>query len=304
MRELFPNVIIFGGMRCGTTSLFRYLSAHPGVFSSDKKELDTFYYNLNAELDVILEAYKKAFNNYIGKEPVLLEASPRYARKYGDISQKIAATIPDVKVIYLVRNPVDRMLSVYKAIKRSGALKDEVTYDDFIIAMYNQSLDVFTDEEKSKGVLEELNLGTYSPIISTLISDFGKDQVFVESLENLAADPLKVMSNICKFIDMEESFYEGFSFSIENPSISAKWPKLYKAALNVNQLLEPILNRMPRVREAIRDIHHALNKKENRDELSDKTSKVLNDYYAGDRSELIAVIDQLGTCSLPDWLSR
>ena len=39
---MLPNLLIIGGMKCGTTSLHNYLATHPEVFMSEEKELDFF----------------------------------------------------------------------------------------------------------------------------------------------------------------------------------------------------------------------------------------------------------------------
>jgi len=304
MHRSFPNVIIFGGMRCGTTSLFRYLSAHPDVFTSSKKELDFFFHNLDVSRSLIEEKYKRSFLNYIGKESILLEASPRYARRYSEVSRKIGSVIPDCKIIYLIRNPIDRLVSVYRSVNRSGAFVNGVSIDGFIQAIYKQDMSIFVDEEQSIGVMNELRLGLYAPIIRKLIKEFGTEQLFVESLESLSKMPNDVMTRICEFIEIKEGFYEKYSFSVENPSVSAKSPKIYKMALIINAALEPILNRFPIVRLNIRNLHHALNTSGHKDVPSAQSLKLLNSYYSNDQQELYKLVKHLGTCSIPQWLTK
>lgn len=101
-----PNFLIIGAMRCGTTSLYYYLSQHPEIKISDKKELHYFDEHYN---DWSLEDYLENFQS----DKITGEGSPLYlyhplvpARVYNDLGKNI-------KFIVLLRNPVDRAYSHY-----------------------------------------------------------------------------------------------------------------------------------------------------------------------------------------------
>lgn len=106
---MLPNFIIIGAMKCGTTSLHFYLNQHPQIFMSQKKELNFF----SRYWDFGVDWYSSKFPN---KENMICgEASPSYSKfqVWPNVPQRIHAIIPHAKIIYLVRNPIERIRSQY-----------------------------------------------------------------------------------------------------------------------------------------------------------------------------------------------
>lgn len=106
-----PTFLIIGAQKCGTSSLWAYLRQHPDVFVPPVKELNFF----SAPGDhVDLERYARWFEDAAGAIAVG-EASPNYTMfpATGDVAAKIARVLPAVRLIYLMRDPVERMRSAY-----------------------------------------------------------------------------------------------------------------------------------------------------------------------------------------------
>ena len=103
-----PGFIIIGAMKCGTTSLHEYLNAHPALFMSKKKELDFF---------VEEENYGKGLDWYRGWFPddgtLCGESSPNYTKRhlFKGVPERIHALLPDAKLIFVARDPIERLLS-------------------------------------------------------------------------------------------------------------------------------------------------------------------------------------------------
>jgi hypothetical protein len=107
---VLPNVIVIGAAKCGTTSLHEYLDEHPDISMSREKELHFFVDRKNWGRG--LEWYE---SNFDASAPVRGESSPGYSAfpLYSGVPERMAHTIPDVKLIYLVRDPVERIVSHY-----------------------------------------------------------------------------------------------------------------------------------------------------------------------------------------------
>ena len=103
-----PNLIIIGGLKCGTTSIHHYLGLHPEVNMSKPKELNFFVKELNWDLG--LPWYRGRFD---GRSAVRGESSPHYTNlpHYQGVAARIHDNIPDAKLIYMVRDPISRILS-------------------------------------------------------------------------------------------------------------------------------------------------------------------------------------------------
>ncbi|MHA1988690.1 MAG: hypothetical protein ACW98D_18860, partial [Promethearchaeota archaeon] len=86
---MLPNFIIGGVQKAGTTSLFRYLSDHPSICASSKKEVDLFVKHLDAKSVISLEAYKEFFSHCSNSNLMRLEASPSYLMNAKKIAENI-----------------------------------------------------------------------------------------------------------------------------------------------------------------------------------------------------------------------
>lgn len=105
--QKLPQLIVIGAMKCGTTSLYNYLASNPALDASSKKETDFFRdQNFSKGVD-----WYHSFWSGSGK--VRFEVSPNYAKHHlePDIPKRIYQLIPKVKIIYMVRDPVDRLFS-------------------------------------------------------------------------------------------------------------------------------------------------------------------------------------------------
>ena len=122
---MLPNLITAGFTRCGTSSLHYYLSQHPDIFMSKKKEIN--FFNKNKNFNKGLPFYESYFS---GGEPFPFrgESTPMYAEKgvlYDDSDkllvfkkksalERIKKAIPHCKIVLIMRSPVDRYISIYK----------------------------------------------------------------------------------------------------------------------------------------------------------------------------------------------
>ena len=116
---MLPNFIIIGVQRGGTTSLYKYLTKHPKIIPAIKKEIHFFDNNFHKGISwyqsqfkqnrllMLLYKKKKFYDSITG------EATPYYIyHPYG--VERISKLIPNVKLIILLRNPVERAYSHYQ----------------------------------------------------------------------------------------------------------------------------------------------------------------------------------------------
>jgi hypothetical protein len=118
-----PTFLIIGAMKGGTTSLHGYLRQHPDVFMPERKELNFFLDEYaGPPIDPPEERnwsrgitwYERQFAG-ADHERAVGEASANYSRypTYPGVAERIAAVLPEMKLIYLMRNPIDRVFSHY-----------------------------------------------------------------------------------------------------------------------------------------------------------------------------------------------
>jgi hypothetical protein len=109
-----PNFLIIGAMKSGTTSLHRYLAAHPQIFMSPVKELDFFVEELGWSRGV--DWYKRHFAKAGPEHLAVGEASTSYTKypRYRGIPDRISDVLEMPRLVYVVRDPVERIRSHYE----------------------------------------------------------------------------------------------------------------------------------------------------------------------------------------------
>src|SRR5690242_17467878 len=107
---MLPNLLIIGAQKCGTTSLHAYLDLHPDVHMAAEKELDFF---------IADRAWRNGADWYAGRfrDDALVrgEASPNYTGwpVWDGVPERAARLVPDARLVYLVRDPLERIESHY-----------------------------------------------------------------------------------------------------------------------------------------------------------------------------------------------
>jgi hypothetical protein len=108
---VLPNFLIIGAMKAGTSSLYQYVGGHPQVFMPEQKELQYFGRD---DWEGRLAWYEAQFDG-AGGAVAVGEASTNYS-KYPSIpnaADQIATVVPKVKIVYVIRHPIDRAVSHY-----------------------------------------------------------------------------------------------------------------------------------------------------------------------------------------------
>lgn len=134
-----PNFLIIGAMKAGTTSLYHYLRAHPQVFMPQYKAPEFFVEESNWHRGI--DWYRKQFASAESGAVAIGEASNSYAKypRYRGVPKRIAAHIPEARLIYVIRDPIDRIRSHYQTKVAEGtkvapfeaAIFDDPTYIDY-----------------------------------------------------------------------------------------------------------------------------------------------------------------------------
>jgi hypothetical protein len=125
---VLPNLLVIGAAKCGTTSLHEYLNAHPEIAMSREKELDFFVEEKNWGRG--LDWYEAQFED----AQVRGESSVSYAAfpEYRGVAERIARVVPEARLVYLVRDPVDRIVShfFHHSIRYPGKSLDALPESD------------------------------------------------------------------------------------------------------------------------------------------------------------------------------
>jgi hypothetical protein len=160
-----PTFVVIGAQKAGTTSLYRYLAAHPQIHIP-QKELN-FFCHVPALQHV---GRYEAFFSEAGDRTVVGDVSPNYAMfpLFGCVPEQMATVLPDARIVYLLRNPVERA-----------------------VAGYLHGLHAGTEQEPmSAGVFRGVHLAvsTYGMQLSLYRRFFSDEQILVVTSEALRHD--------------------------------------------------------------------------------------------------------------------
>jgi hypothetical protein len=115
-----PNLFVIGAPRCGTTSLFAALKQHPDVYASVLKEPHFYAADLPAQPHTVSDPadYQRLFA-VAGDQRYRAEASVWYFYSH-EAPALIAKAHPDARIVLLLRNPADMLVSLYELYLRTG----------------------------------------------------------------------------------------------------------------------------------------------------------------------------------------
>lgn len=175
-----PDFIIVGAMKCGTSTLAAQLGAQPGLFMTDPKEPNYFS---DDDVYALGPQWYEALFEGASDEDIKGEASTHYTKlpTYPDTLSRMTGRLERVKIIYLIRNPVERAVSHYIHEWTMGVTTDEITK-------------AFERHE------ELVAYGRYAEQIAPFVAAYGKENVQVLSLETLKRAPQDTLEEVCGFL--------------------------------------------------------------------------------------------------------
>ncbi|NER07976.1 MAG: tetratricopeptide repeat protein, partial [Okeania sp. SIO3C4] len=233
-----PNFIIIGVHKGGTTSLYSYLIQHPQIVPPIKKEMDFWSWKFNESINWYL-AHFPAISK--GKNFLTGEASPSYF-DYPNAARRIFQFFPKIKLIILLRNPVDRTISQYYQWLRLNW--ENRSFEEAI----QLDLERLTKApEKVNYWMKELNYlarGVYVEFFKEWMSLFPREQFLILKSEDFYAYPEVTMGKVLKFLDLPEyqlSEYKNYNMGNYSPIDSSIRRSLNDYFQIHNQRLEKYL---------------------------------------------------------------
>ncbi|HEX2467167.1 MAG TPA: sulfotransferase [Solirubrobacterales bacterium] len=180
-----PNLIVIGGLKCGTTSLHHYLNLHPEIAMSRPKELNFFVAELNWELGP--EWYASHFS---ADAQVRGESSPHYTNRprFEGVAQRMRNVLGDARIVYMVRDPIDRLLSHYLHNVGGGYERRDLA-------------EAVADPESAY-----VQRGLYAYQLEPYLEAFGSEWVLVISREELASEREATMRRAFEFAGVDAGF--------------------------------------------------------------------------------------------------
>ena len=209
-RPILPTFLIPGAAKAGSSTLYHYLGQHPDIIMSSEKEPDVFTGRWQHEG---IAYYERCYTHYAG-EKAIGEATVEYMRD-PKAPARIYSVIPNVKLIFTLRNPIDRAVSHYWW------------------RVYNGEEHRSFDEVIREGKEEyPIDYGRYYTHISRFLKYFPLENMHFVILEWMAKEVQNTFHEIFEFLEVDPEFVVQYT-GPKNRAVTRK-----------SRLLEQFLNQL------------------------------------------------------------
>jgi hypothetical protein len=180
-----PDFLIIGAMKAGTTTLFEMLARHPRIFLPDEKEPD----DLTRDHVLTESGRRRYFSLFKDAEPSQITgeastASTKYPLIEGVPRRAHEVLGPKAKMIYVVRDPVDRAISHFRFFAKRGQCSPHL----------DEAL------EQNVGLIE---FSQYHRQLEQWLKYFAKDNLHVVVFEAMIRDQQGTFDSVCRFLGIE-----------------------------------------------------------------------------------------------------
>ncbi len=212
--RMLPDFIIIGAARAGTTSLYNYLVQHPQILPAFRKEIHFFDYKFSKGL----RWYRLHFPlKWSTRKPKLTGEATPYYMFHPLAPERIARILPNVRLICLLRHPVNRALSSYYNQLRLG-LEHRKAFEEAI----ENEIEVIREEEQK--IIKEghdfsfthkyhsyLSRGIYVTQLTRWLQYFKREQLLILNSEEFYENTPKVFSETIQFLGLQEWMPDKFN---------------------------------------------------------------------------------------------
>lgn len=177
-----PGFIVTGAMRAGTTALYHHLNNHPEIGMSRMKETDYFVAEMNLALGI--DWYRSQFPTGFS---VTGEVSPNYGmcHLWRGVPARLREALPDVRLIFVARDPVDRFFSHYLHVWHVGHVRVRPAQ--------------LLDSQVGENIL---NSSRYALQVNAYLEHFPREQMLLLDFEQLRSSPQDLMDRVSDFLDL------------------------------------------------------------------------------------------------------
>jgi hypothetical protein len=209
-----PGFIVAGAPRSGTTWLYRYLDAHPEVGMAQPAVPEPKFFLVDDEYAKGLGYYSSRW--FDGLPPGVLagEKSSNYLES-AVAAERVHRDLPDVRLVFSLRDPAERALSNYLWSKMNGM--EDLPFDEALAA----------EREREAGYPAALRYarphsyfsrGLYAELLEPWLERFPRQHVLVLRFEDLVERPREVAADACSFLGVTPVVEHAAALGVVNPS--------------------------------------------------------------------------------------
>lgn len=272
---MLPDFIIPGAMKSGSSSLVAYLKQHPNIFIPEGTgEIHFFSKEKNYKKGI--EWYRNKFSNVLPNQ-IVGEKTPRYSESY--VPSRMHKCLPDVKLIWILRNPVDRAYSHYNWYLWNGV--ETLSFEE---ALYKE-------EKRNNKNPTEFNMYNYKELskyinhINNYLNYYDKSNMFFIIFEEFIQGPKKIANSLLDFLGVD---------MISNYKIPHKLKTKYIKNVNIQRIIRKITKTMipNRYSKLVFNILSMFNSTSIKPKMTNSTRKNLINYFKPYNKKLEEFLDK------------
>lgn len=233
---MLPNFICVGAQKAGSSSLYKLLKSHPELHVSEQKELH--YFNIDENYNKGLDYYEKFFDENYNHQKLIGEFTPDYLQ-YTFVPPRIRKDLGEVKILIILRHPVDRAYSQFNFHKMLGY---EDKKSEFEVALNKEEIDLAINERKewySPAYYRSKSM--YFEQVKRYIDTFGEKNVHLVIFEEMLKNKERIdLVKTCQFLGITEE--HEFDSDHSNPTImnfNSSYVKLMRKAKDILFMIFP-----------------------------------------------------------------
>ncbi|PSJ17031.1 hypothetical protein C7H79_10370 [Nitrosomonas supralitoralis] len=276
------NFIIAGTEKAGTTSIFTYLSTHPSVCGSVIKETDFFRNLFSGDYEKDTTKYASYFERCSSDVSIIMEASPGYLGNGAEVAVRIQRLVPDTKLLFILRNPIDRMYSSFNFHVGKLNLDPDLSFEEYVdkCIAYDSGQRTSVELDIEEWYLKIISFGRYADYLKYYYQLFPDKQIKIMFFENLNQDIAGFMVELCQFLEISSDYFHEYDFQRINATYESRLKWLHKIAVYFNAKSERFLRQRPELKQFIVGLYKKINQaREGYDEISDASRERLKQYY-------------------------
>jgi hypothetical protein len=184
---MLPNFIVIGAMKSGTTSLHHYLNLHPEISMSNPKEID--FFSVEGNWKKGLKWYE---NHFTENTKLCGESSTSYTKypTFDGVAERMYSVLPNAKLIYLIRDPIERIVSHY--IQNYSAGRENRTISEALKDYKNNHY---------------INCSKYYYQLQQYLKYYNKTDIMIITSNDLLNNRRKTLKNIFQALKVDDLFY-------------------------------------------------------------------------------------------------
>lgn len=274
-----PTFLICGAKKSGTTSLYRYLDEHPEICMSDPKETNFFYAHYDKGWEWLASHFPDCSDAVaIGEASTMTMASEQ-------APARIAEHLSDVKLLFVLRNPITRAYSQYYFYLYTGNAATPASFHEII------------RDEQSAFRNEIIQLGKYDEQLARFDECFSPDQMKVILSSDLRRETLRVVQDVYAFLGVNPDYVPSASDRYNE----TRYPTSPASYYWIRKLWQPVRlvadRLVPQTADRLRARARSVLFDEAKPEMRDEDRAYLRAIYA----ETIARLEQRLDRDLSHW---